>query len=146
MGEQNQKKKKKRLSDYPEQELEWGGGIKQGLNDEEERAEVARIAAQPFARYTPDEKYMEELKEKQDWNDPMRNFKPDENDSTNANRDDAVIKKKPKCPHAPWLNRFGVLPGYRWDGKIRGNDYEKRWLETKNQRASAKEERWRYAQ
>merc|ERR1740138_1131388 len=68
--DQQQKKRKKRLSEYPEQELEWGGGLKQQQNKEQEMEELSRIAAQPFARYEPDQKYMEELKGKQDWNDP----------------------------------------------------------------------------
>lgn len=32
------------------QELEWGGGLKQRDNREEEMEEITRIAAQPFAR------------------------------------------------------------------------------------------------
>lgn len=134
--EQQQKKKRKRPSDYPEQELEWGGGIKQKSSQEAEMAEVERIAAQPFARYEPDEKYMEELKERQDWNDPMRNFPED--------KGGAAAKKKPKCPHAPWQNRFNIAPGYRWDGKVRGTDYERRWLENKNQREFDKQEAYKY--
>lgn len=35
--ELQQKKRKKRASDYPEQELEWGGGLKQRDNREEEK-------------------------------------------------------------------------------------------------------------
>merc|ERR1740138_1065114 len=42
--EQQGKKRKKRLSEYPEQELEWGGGLKQRNNREAEKAEVERIA------------------------------------------------------------------------------------------------------
>ena len=43
------------------QELEWGGGLKQRDNSEAAKEEFKRIAAQPFARYEPDEKYMKEL-------------------------------------------------------------------------------------
>merc|ERR1712050_430346 len=65
--EQSKKKKKKKLSDYPEQELEWGGGVKQSANDEEMKEEASRLAAQPFARYEPDAKYSEELQDRQSW-------------------------------------------------------------------------------
>jgi len=146
--EQQQKKKRKKMSDYPEQELEWGGGVKQKYNEEAEKAEVARIAAQPFARYQPDEKYMEELKEKQDWNDPMRKFQEEEEarEEREAAAGSAAAQRvaKPKCPHAPWPNRFNIPPGYRWDGKVRGNDFEKKWLETKNHREHTQKERWKY--
>jgi len=144
--EQSQKKKKKRLSDYPEQELEWGGGIKQGINEEEEKAEVERIAAQPFARFEPDKKYTEELQAKLAWNDPMAKFKDDPDAFGPAAKQEAEKNSRPKCPHTPWMNRFGILPGYRWDGKIRGNEFDKKFLETKNARAYAKEDRWRNAQ
>ena len=43
------------------QELEWGGGLKQRDNSEAEKEELSRIAAQPFARFEPDEVYMKEL-------------------------------------------------------------------------------------
>lgn len=143
--ESQQKKKKKKISDYPEQELEWGGGVKQKNSREEEKAELLRIAAQPFARYEPDEKYLEELKGRQDWNDPMRNFQeePEQGGSASVGGGPASAPK-PKCPHPPWLNRFGILPGYRWDGKIRGTNFEKKWLETKNHREYKQKERWKY--
>mmetsp|Transcript_33928 Transcript_33928/g.107791 ORF Transcript_33928/g.107791 Transcript_33928/m.107791 type:complete len:637 (-) Transcript_33928:154-2064(-) len=144
--ELQQKKRRKRLSDYPEQELEWGGGIKQRYNKEEEMAELERIAAQPFARFEPDSKYMEELRERQDWNDPMRHFEANEDVPGEgiAAKTAEVQRTRPKCPHPPWPNRFNILPGYRWDGKVRGNNFEKRWLEKKNQRAFERQEQWKY--
>jgi len=141
-----QKKRKKRKSDYPEQELEWGGGLKQKDNKEAVMAEAERVAAQPFARYEPDAKHIEELKAKQDWNDPMNRF-PDGADGPvggAAAGSQEVAKKKPKCPHAPWLNRFEIPPGYRWDGKVRTTGYEQKWLESKNHREFLKRERYKY--
>lgn len=141
--EQRQAKKKKRLSEYPEQELEWGGGVKQRVCQEEEKAEVERIAAQPFARFEPDAKYMEELRERQDWNDPMRQVRPDVEDGDRIPKE-THTKNRPKCPHPPWPNRFNIVPGYRWDGKVRGNGYEKSWLEARNHREFQKQEQWKY--
>eukprot|EP00438_Fugacium_kawagutii_P021017 Skav228382 [mRNA] locus=scaffold1981:355274:358611:+ [translate_table: standard] len=108
--ELQQKKKKKRASDYPEQELEWGGGLKQRDNNEAEKEELSRIAAQPFARFEPDEKYMKELmKAKQDWNDPMRRFEEDQAVQVTApglQKTKAI--ERPKCPHPPWQNRYAT--------------------------------------
>mmetsp|Transcript_98345 Transcript_98345/g.278112 ORF Transcript_98345/g.278112 Transcript_98345/m.278112 type:complete len:314 (+) Transcript_98345:76-1017(+) len=148
-AEEQTKKRKKRLSEYPEQELEWGGGLKQQYNKEQEMEELSRIAAQPFARYEPDEKYTEELKGRQDWHDPMKNQRDDDMDrglqgDKSGPREEQAIRKKPKCPHAPWLNRFGILPGYRWDGKIRGNNYEQKWLENKNHKEWQRQEAWKW--
>lgn len=137
--EQQQKKRKKRLSEYPEQHLEWGGGLKQQSNAEEQKAESARVAAQPFARYEPEADAIQALQDRQAWHDPMSKFDADEAASSSA----APAVKKPKCPHPPWPNRFNIPPGYRWDGAVRGNGYEKRWLEAQNQRAFRKTEQYK---
>mmetsp|Transcript_46268 Transcript_46268/g.83380 ORF Transcript_46268/g.83380 Transcript_46268/m.83380 type:complete len:524 (+) Transcript_46268:3-1574(+) len=146
--EQQQKKKKKKASDYPEQELEWGGGLKQRDKNEAEAEELSRIAAQPFARFEPDQKYMEELKAKQDWNDPMRKQEETEETAPELRKDNVAAsegpKKRPQCPHQPWPNRYGIKPGYRWDGKVRGNGYERKWLEAKSGAARKQNERWQY--
>lgn len=142
------KKRRKKASDYPDQELEWGGGVKQKHNAEEEKRELERIAAQPFARYQPDAKFLEEQKDKHDWNDPMKKMQEDEEDEEAGHPDigsaaTAARQSRPKCPFPAWANRFNIAPGYRWDGKVRSNGYEKKWLESKNSREFAKDQRWR---
>eukprot|EP00930_Biecheleria_cincta_P028519 TRINITY_DN1990_c0_g1_i1.p1 TRINITY_DN1990_c0_g1~~TRINITY_DN1990_c0_g1_i1.p1 ORF type:complete len:666 (+),score=177.78 TRINITY_DN1990_c0_g1_i1:69-2000(+) len=146
-----QQKKKKKKSDYPEQELEWGGGLKQRDSLEAEKEELVRIAAQPFARFEPDQRYMEELKAKQDWNDPMRKNQEEEEQkaptlTTEGQSVAAAAKKRPQCPHQPWPNRYDIKPGYRWDGKVRGNGHEQRWLANKNHQEFLRNDRWRKEQ
>jgi pre-mRNA-splicing factor CWC26 len=148
--EQQQKKRKKKMSEYPEQELAWGGGLKQQSNKEQQMAEDSRVAAQPFARFEPDAGALDGMHEKQAWHDPMSKYEADEDDlgeGKSASAAAAVstqVAKKPKCPHPPWPNRFGILPGYRWDGAVRGNGYEKRWLQNKNDRAFNKQEQYKW--
>lgn len=148
--EQNQKTKKKKLSDYPEQELEWGGGLKQTENKEAEKEELARVVAEPFARFAPDARYEDELINKERHADPMRSFaQDDEAHDSNEKRDvprEAPVEKKPLCPHRAPPNRFGILPGYRWDGKVRGNGYEAKYLKAKNDREHHKRAREEYMQ
>lgn len=131
--EEKTKKRKKKLSDYPEQTLAWGGGLKQESNAEEEREETARVAALPFARFEPEASAIKELQDRQSWHDPMSKYDAEEAEASAGKA--VAAAKKPKCPHPPWPNRFGILPGYRWDGAVRGLGYEKRWLEAKNNRA-----------
>lgn len=143
--EEQKKTRKKKLSEYPEQELAWGGGYKQGSNAEELKAEAERVAALPFARYEAEESAIKDLQDRQSWNDPMRQFKDD--DEAAASGSSAAAKPqapKPKCPHPPWPNRFNIPPGYRWDGAVRGNGYEKRWLQAKNNRAFNKTEQYKW--
>merc|ERR1719362_1009963 len=145
--ESKQKHKKKRPSEYPEQELEWGGGLKQKVSREEEKAELERIATQPFARYEPDEKYQEELRNKQDWHDPMKQ-QPGRDDALEDGVERAPAvggpkQERPRCPHMPWPNRFHILPGYRWDGKVQTNGFEKKFIEANNMREYEKHEAWK---
>merc|ERR1712232_504571 len=114
--EQQQKKKRKKLSEYPEQELAWGGGLKQQSNKEEEMAETERVSQLPFARFEPDAGALDKMHDKQAWHDPMSKFEDEEDSGRQlpaslGGAPKPEVKKKPKCPHPPWPNRFGIPPG-----------------------------------
>jgi pre-mRNA-splicing factor CWC26 len=49
-----------------------------------------------------------------------------------------------KGPAAP-ANRFGIMPGYRWDAIVRGNGFEHKVLLKKSERSSIREDDYRWS-
>ncbi|CAH0025526.1 unnamed protein product [Clonostachys rhizophaga] len=83
-----------------------------------EQLEDAKTMA--FARRADDKEMNDELKEQERWNDPMMQFMTEKKST----------KPKGKSKHRPIYqggappNRYGIKPGYRWDGVDRSNGFE----------------------
>ncbi|KAF8178572.1 Pre-mRNA-splicing factor of RES complex-domain-containing protein [Mycena galopus ATCC 62051] len=108
------------------QKMEWGKGLVQRDEAEKRRQELEAQRGKKFARHADDADLNEELKAKELWNDPAAQF---------------LTKKRAKGPRKPEYtgpppppNRFGIKPGYRWDGVDRGNGFEKKWFQSINQK------------
>ncbi|KAL1697036.1 Pre-mRNA-splicing factor of RES complex-domain-containing protein [Schizophyllum commune] len=106
--------------------MEWGKGLVQRQEREKQREELEKNRSLPFSRYKDDKELNEMQKEKEIWNDPMAAF---------------LSKKRTKGPRKPEYtgpppppNRFGIKPGYRWDGVDRGNGFEKKLFQAQNSR------------
>ncbi|PPQ95723.1 hypothetical protein CVT26_008366 [Gymnopilus dilepis] len=115
----------KRLREEQEaQKMEWGKGLVQKEEAEKRRLELEKQKTTAFARHADDKELNEELKAKELWNDPAAAF---------------LTKKKSKGPKRPEYtgpppppNRFGIKPGYRWDGVDRSNGFEKKLFQSIN--------------
>ncbi|CAK7229771.1 Pre-mRNA-splicing factor cwc26 [Sporothrix bragantina] len=92
------------------------------------REELADAALLPLARKADDEDMNRELKAQTRWNDPMAAFlKPAAATSaaaggsskSTASKADRPVYRGPAAP-----NRYGIRPGYRWDGVDRGIGFE----------------------
>ncbi|RSH80337.1 Pre-mRNA-splicing factor cwc26 [Apiotrichum porosum] len=104
---------------------EWSKGLAQRQAREERVREEKAMGNKDVARYADDEAMNREMKDVERWNDPAANFA-----TTKKGK-----KKGPKIPvyKGSWPeNRFGLAPGYRWDGVDRSNGFEKKWLQAQN--------------
>ncbi|KAK0204877.1 Pre-mRNA-splicing factor of RES complex-domain-containing protein [Desarmillaria ectypa] len=118
-------RKKREKEEKEAQKMEWGKGLVQRDEAEKRRQELERLKTKNFARHADDEDLNEEQKAKELWNDPAAAF---------------LTKKRSKGPQKPQYtgpppppNRFGIKPGYRWDGVDRGNGFEKKLFQGKNE-------------
>ena len=101
--------------------------------ERERRKEALKEAKfMPVARHADDVEMNEELKERERWNDPAAQFLT----KTKKGRS-ATGQPLYSGPFTP--NRYGIRPGYRWDGVDRGNGFEKEYFAARNRRKDLKE-------
>lgn len=117
------------------EEAEKARGDAQRVMKEERAQKLKDAKYMTFARRADDEELNEEMKETERWNDPAAQFVT------------TTKKKKSKSGrplyHGSFApNRFGIRPGYRWDGVDRSIGFEKKWFDVRNKKKD--EEALRY--
>ena len=100
-----------------------------------EQLEDAKLM--PFARSAEDEELNRELKDQQRWNDPMVQFLG--NKSGIKSTGSRVKKGHPTYNGPAPPNRYGIRPGYRWDGVDRSNGFESERFRALNKRGMRKD-------
>lgn len=75
----------------------------------------------PFSRTVDDENMNKQLKQQGRWNDPMLQFIGEKESREKSGKS---ASKKPVYSGAGPPNRYGIKPGYRWDGVDRGIGFE----------------------
>jgi pre-mRNA-splicing factor CWC26 len=145
-------------------QAEWGRGTVQKQEAEAARRELEEIAAEPFARTVDNPRLEAMRKEAIRDGDPMAEYflkkREQEEDGERARGGGdhggagagAGAGGPPGKPRKPKYkgpvglpNRFGILPGYRWDGVDRGNMYEKKVLTRVNDRSALKEDEYKWS-
>ncbi|KAH8385933.1 hypothetical protein KR200_007165 [Drosophila serrata] len=129
-------KKKKELYD------KWGKGLKQIEDQKTRLEEMAHEAAKPVARYANDEDLDRHLREQEHADDPMLEYMRQKRKKKDEKSNKPVM---PKYEGSYPENRFGIRPGYRWDGVDRSNGYEKRWFDKQNERKAVQDEAYKYS-
>ncbi|KAG5950799.1 hypothetical protein E4U57_007384 [Claviceps arundinis] len=76
----------------------------------------------PFARTADDENWNKDLKERARWDDPALHFRDEGKHRVAKARQGSV--RRPFFTGAAPPNRYGIKPGYRWDGVDRGIGFE----------------------
>ena len=90
---------------------------------------MQNMAAAPFAQYSNNEHSTRDgvLRNRNRVDDPMAQFDVDSSSSSSSSSSSTATKKY-RGPPGP-SNRFGILPGYRWDGVDRGLGFEAKVIE-----------------
>jgi pre-mRNA-splicing factor CWC26 len=123
-------RKKREREEKEAQRMEWGKGLVQRDDTEKRKEEEERIRKRGFTRHVDDEELNRAQKEKERWNDPAAAFMTVRYSQyflhyprVRADASEHLQKKRTKGPRKleytgppPPPNRFGIKPGYRWDG------------------------------
>ncbi|KZS93917.1 hypothetical protein SISNIDRAFT_478354 [Sistotremastrum niveocremeum HHB9708] len=119
-------RKKRENEEKEAQKMQWGKGLVQREDEEKRRRELELEKTRDIARYADDADLNAHMKAEERWNDPAAAF---------------LTKNRSKGPRKPMYNgpppppnRFGIRPGYRWDGVDRGNGFEKKLFQKGNDR------------
>ncbi|KAL6691149.1 Pre-mRNA-splicing factor of RES complex domain-containing protein [Trichoderma pleuroticola] len=99
-------------------------------NARRRREELEDAKLMTFARKADDEDMNREMMDQQRWNDPMTQFMAEKD----TNRGSRSSKRRPVYSGTAAPNRYGIKPGYRWDGVDRGNGLESERFKAINRR------------
>ena len=119
-------------------------GEVQKRQKEERKKDLEEAKFLGVARHADDEEMNEELKEVVRWDDPMAAYmaqkqaeegvaKGGGTSRTTEGAGGAVRRKVYQGAAPP--NRYGIKPGWRWDGVDRGNGFEKEWFQARGRKS-----------
>ncbi|KAG6617188.1 uncharacterized protein IUM83_02365 [Phytophthora cinnamomi] len=136
------------------EEYEWGTGEVQKRERKSQQELLEQMKKTPFARHEDDEELERKRRErvrafdpinsKIFQEDPLAEGKSKKKKSKKDKKKASKAKPKYAGPPAP-PNRFGILPGYRWDGVVRGTNWEEKIMMRQNANAAVSEEAYKYA-
>lgn len=121
--------KKKEEERKEQEELESRKGDVQRREKEERKQDLQEAKVMTVARHADDAKMNEELKERERWNDPMAQLLATKKTSSKGGKSKGGGKS---YQGAFEPNRYGIRPGWRWDGVDRGNGFERKWFAARN--------------
>ncbi|KND03352.1 uncharacterized protein SPPG_02395 [Spizellomyces punctatus DAOM BR117] len=120
-----------------EKDMVWGKGVVQQREAEQDAKRLEMEQDRPLAVYVDDVERNKELMDRDRWGDPMAFMTAKKK---KKDKDRPVYRGPPPPP-----NRFGIPPGYRWDGVDRSNGFETRYFQAKNQRSAIQLEAYKWS-
>lgn len=127
-------------------EKEEAMGDVQRREKEERKQAVEEARFLGVARYADDEVLNEEMKGVGRWGDPMAGYMSEKKTKAPTGRGDggsadtmsttvANGQRRKEYSGAAAPNRYGIRPGWRWDGVDRGNGFEKEWFQARGRKS-----------
>lgn len=124
-------------------------GDVQKREKEERKQAVEEARFLKVARYADDEGLNEQMKGVGRWGDPMAGYvseKKKKKTTANTGGGDggsaesisataARSQRRKEYAGAAAPNRYGIRPGWRWDGVDRGNGFEKEWFQARGKKS-----------
>lgn len=120
----------------------WGKGLKQVEDYETHLQEAVHEMNKPLARAADDGDLQDYLKNQERLDDPMLEYMRKKKQDTSRK---AGAAEKPLYQGTAPENRFGIRPGYRWDGVNRSNGYEQKYFDKISSKKAIEIEAYRYA-
>ncbi|KAK1336372.1 hypothetical protein QTO34_004178 [Cnephaeus nilssonii] len=117
-----QRRRAEKDSERDELYAQWGKGLVQSRQQQQNVEDAIKEMQKPLARYIDDEDLDRMLREQEREGDPMANFIKKNKAKENK---DKKVRPRYSGP-APPPNRFNIWPGYRWDGVDRSNGFEQK--------------------
>lgn len=121
----------------------WGAGVKQVEEHQRRRDEEQHEMSKPVARYAGDADLEEHLRKQERDGDPMLAYMREKERERKIGSGQVVTMPKYQGSYVD--NRFGIPPGYRWDGVDRSNGYEKKYFDQLSRKKAGEEEAYRYS-
>jgi len=111
------------------QKERWGDPMMASIKREAAKARRAAASKNPISDDSDSDNEKKKKKKKN---------KEQKNERDNSLSVAPIPTERPMFRGDPWPNRFGILPGYRWDGRNRSNGWEEKvFTSVNNKKASA---------
>lgn len=142
--QQVDKEKAEKIAKLQEAYQKWNKGLKQGETHSTQVAEAIHEMSKPLARFADDEDLERLLREQDREGDPMAAYMAKKKVKSGGDGKGKAARPVYRGPAAA-PNRFGILPGYRWDGVDRSTGYEKMYFEKQNNAVALQEEAYKWS-